>query len=318
MVARSLPATIAIPWRVIGLAFWGAAIILVTTYIVFTALFPSQDHLLDWHVYAAGGQAFIDGTLYHQPIHWDGQLPTLIFNLPPGAALLALPFLPLPDVIGGSLFVAIGAAGTGLACALTPRILGWSQPVLWGGLLFLAFAVHPWIGSLPLGNVNPLMLGFVAAGAWAYFDRRDGLAGVLLGIAVAVKLWPIMLLPLMVRERRWRVLGFGAAVLAVVGAVTLARLGPSVIPEIASSLQWKAPVIDGNFTIGPNGLGWWPAWLSYALAALAVLAPVNGRAGFGLAVLGGMLLIPNLWKHYLATIVFGLLLLTRPRTRTAP
>lgn len=320
MAVRALPATLTLPWRLIGLALWGAAAVLLTMYIILTALFPPEDHLLDWHVYAAGGKAFVDGTLYHQPIHWDGDLPTAIFNLPPGAALLALPFLALPDVIGGSLFVALGAAGTGLACYLTPRLLGWSG--LWGGPLFLAFAVHPWIGSLPLGNVNPLMLGIVAAAAWAYFDRRDGLAGVLLGVAVAVKLWPLALVPLMVRERRWRVLAVGAAVLVAVAAVTVARLGPGVVPEIATSLQWKAPVIDGNFTIGPNGLDWWPIWLSYGLAAVTVLAPVNGRAGFGLAVLGGMLLIPNLWKHYLATIVFGLLLavprLNPPRTRTRP
>jgi hypothetical protein len=56
---------------------------------------------------------------------------------------------------------------------------------------------------------------------------------------------------------------------------------------------------------------WWPQWGGYAVAVLLLLIPATGLTGYGIATLAGLSAIPNLWRHYLGTIVFGFALLAR-------
>jgi hypothetical protein len=71
-------------------------------------------------------------------------------------------------------------------------------------------------------HVDGLILPLLVGGWWARVQERDGLVGLLLGLATAIKLYPILLLPALWRPRhpqgRWRlpvafVLGLGACYL---------------------------------------------------------------------------------------------------------
>ena len=59
---------------------------------------------------------------------------------------------------------------------------------------------------------------------------------------------------------------------------------------------------------------WWPEWGGFAVSALLLLIPARGLTGYGLATLAGMAAIPNLWRHYIETVVFGGVLIWRGLT----
>ncbi|HEX5578510.1 MAG TPA: hypothetical protein VFY43_02475, partial [Candidatus Limnocylindria bacterium] len=110
------------PW-IPALALWLCAVL------VWAARFrgqfqdPNNGWLFDWHVYAAGGHDLLAGTLYRLPLESPYKIPVDQFNLPPGSALMAAPFLALPDAVGGALWVALNIAAVGAAALLTARIV---------------------------------------------------------------------------------------------------------------------------------------------------------------------------------------------------
>jgi hypothetical protein len=173
-----------------------------------------------------------------------------------------------------------------------------------------------WWG-LVLGTNNFIVLGLVAGFALAYVTGHDRTAGVLLAAAVASKLWPIALAPLVIRERRWTVASWAAGLLALHGLVLLAWLGPDVVPPAVLALQ-QADNPD-TLVIGVAALGrvfeWWPSWAPPVVGLLLVALPVRGLPGLGLGILAGLAVITNLWGHYLPTVLFGLTLLASPLLR---
>ena len=48
------------------------------------------------------------------------------------------------------------------------------------------------------------------------------------------------------------------------------------------------------------------AGLAPVVGCILALLPASGRAGLGLAVVGGVMLVNNIWSHYLPTMLTGL------------
>ena len=68
----------------------------------------------------------------------------------------------------------------------------------------------PVLFSLFVGQINLLLLGAILGG-FALRDRRPGWAGILLALAAATKVTPILLIAVMAAHRRWRLVGAAAA-----------------------------------------------------------------------------------------------------------
>jgi len=90
------------------------------------------------------------------------------------------------------------------------------------------------------GNVELVLWVLTATGAWAYLkDSRGGddAAAVLWGLAAAMKLYPAVLLLLLLPRRRWRAFAVGVA--TFVGATVLALwwLGPTMSVAWRGSLE---------------------------------------------------------------------------------
>jgi hypothetical protein len=87
------------------------------------------------------------------------------------------------------------------------------------------------------GNVELALWILTATGAWAYLKDYDDAAAVLWGLAAAMKLYPVILLILLLPRRRWRAFALGVA--AFVGATALALwwLGPTMGVAWRGSLQ---------------------------------------------------------------------------------
>ncbi len=278
---------------------------------------PFRSWLLDWHVYAAGGQEFLARTLYHVPLESPYNIPVSSFNLPPAAAATVLPFLVFPDDVGGTLWVLLNIVAVGAAAVLTTHILRLRYPWLWAGAIFCPLLHLPIGGFRPCSattrrwccswlpaswpSISPIGRWPVAC-CWASPSRPS--------YGPPPSSWS------------WRGSGTGGP-----SAGRPARPRPSrsvlilwlgglgVIGPMVAALQVRDEIGPDRFVLGitwlRENISWWPDWGGYAISLLILLIPAKGMTGYGLATLAGMAAIPNLWRHYWATVIFGALLLGR-------
>ncbi len=272
--------------------------------------------LYDWHVHYAGAAALMNHSLYHGPIEVPGwPLPVGVFNLPPAAALIAVPFALLGRELGGVVWLLVGLGSLIAAGWLATWLVGLRHRFAILGIAFGVYALA-WpffIVNVTLGNVNNLMLLVIVGFAFAYLRGHSRWAGLLLGTAIAIKLWPAALVVLLIRERQLTALRWTAAALAVQGLFLIGWLGPRVVPDLVTALSTKVPLEPGVIimwtTWARETLGWWPWWAAPALAITLLAVPARGKAGMGLGILGGLSLIPNVWDHYLGAFLFAGLLI---------
>jgi hypothetical protein len=293
--------------RVTVLAIWASTSLVWVVVLIAVNIGRTDSWLLDWHVYAAGGRDFLNGTLYSIPLKSAYELPVSAFNYPPLSAISVIPLLVFPDAVGGTTWVVLNILAIAGTAVLGAKILGASQPVLWGAIGFLAYTVHPWMRLAFLGNNTPVVLFLVTAFAYEHLRSRDRSAGVLLGAAIAFKLWPVALIPLLIRDRRWHSVASAAVFCGFLALVTLAWLGPEVIGPAARAMQVKAIINSDNPVFYTSWLretqSWWPSWGSFAVAAILVAIPARGLLGIGLGILGGVALVPNIWRTYISTLL---------------
>jgi alpha-1,2-mannosyltransferase len=150
-----------------------------------------------------------------------------VFEYPPT-------FLPLPRLLGlvspdfwtfRRLWFALNLAGVAVGLVAIGRRLDTrlGTPAVW--LTPFALAAPAVVGTLQAGNLQLLVI-VIAAVAMLLFERRQHAAGgLLLGYAIASKLFPGVLLLFLLLRRDWRALGWTAAVGAALVLVTLADVG---------------------------------------------------------------------------------------------
>jgi hypothetical protein len=185
--------------------------------------------------------------------------PELITIYPPGAQMLfTLITTVVPDSVRGmkATMVLGDLATLGLLVCLLRSHSSNPERVLlyaWSPLVVFEFA-----GS---GHVDALMLPFLLLALQARRVARPGLAGMLLGLATLVKLYPAVLLPALYRRRERRLLvGFG--VVLVLGYLPYAAgAGTQVVGYLP---QYFGPWEDFN------------GGLRYFL--ILALAPLTGSA----------------------------------------
>jgi hypothetical protein len=158
--------------------------------------------------------------------------------------------------------------------------------------LTVAAASFPIWGLVQRGNIELVVWGFAAAGVWAWWRGWDDAAGVLWGLAGAMKLYPVVLLLLLLPRGRWRAFAVGVATFAGASLAAMAWLGPTVAVAWHGSLanvfgyqgvrvgEWSLHELTANHSafglvkVLAVGLGWPAARLTlgYYAAGAAVLA----------------------------------------------
>ena len=309
----------------VGALGWGVFGCLATFHIVWNAAHPRMSiaWLYDWHVYWAGAIDFVERDLYRGPLLLPGwPLPTPVFNQPPGAAILAVPFLPLGHDLASLLWLAIGLAALLAAVVATIHLAKVRQGWAIAGAGLLVYADRTMVGHTILGNVNFVVLAILVGFAWSHLAMRQRTAGALLGAAIAIKLWPLALLPLLVREARWTEIRWAAAIVVVQGVFVLSWLGADVVPDLVAALRTDLPIPRGaSFmwtTWAREVLGLSP-WIGPALAAAILLIPARGALGIGLGLVAGLSMVNNLWDHYMTTFALAAVLIFMGlRDRSSP
>ncbi|HEX5505750.1 MAG TPA: glycosyltransferase family 87 protein [Thermomicrobiales bacterium] len=148
-----------------------------------------------------------------------------IFNVnPPPAALLFWPLAGLTPREARALWTAVNLLCLALAWWGLVRLTR-AGPVAGALGLALLAVYEPARAELHLGQAYALLLLAAVALLWAYVAGRDGPAGVLLGLMLAVKTAGILLPLLFVAQRRWRALAWTAATVAGAAMLSVPVLG---------------------------------------------------------------------------------------------
>lgn len=228
----------------------------------------------------------------------------------------------------GVLILAIGTFAVARSTGLIERVRAGTGRGPWI-LIVAAFTFPPVVGELVLGNVHLLLFGLLSM-AWLGVRRGDRtgevIAGVAVGLAAAIKLFPaLIILWFLVTGRnravRWAIVG-GLA--AAIGTLPLTSIQPW-LDYPAALLNLSAPS-DTTDTLAPT------VWLAALTGFSAARAVVTGlalallvwsartlptRPSFAVSVLLSVLVAPALYHHYLAILVLPFLLLL-PDRRSLP
>jgi len=200
----------------------------------------------------------------------------------------------------------------------------------WWLLLAGVVAFPPVVGELVMGNVHLLLLGLLTV-AWLGIRREtnggEWVAGLAVGVAAVVKVFPgLLLLWFLLTRRNRAALGVVAGAL-VVAAVTLPITGVQPWLDFPTVLLNLSAPTDTTDTLAPTVwlsevVGFAAARIVVTTAGLLLLVGVSMAArrdlpsargstvarSFAAAVLLSVLIAPAMYHHYLAIAVLPFLL----------
>ncbi|HLF28104.1 MAG TPA: glycosyltransferase family 87 protein [Anaerolineae bacterium] len=155
-----------------------------------------------------------------------GQARDIFLATPPASAVLWLPLALLPIEAARIVWTWLNVALLALALGLIAHELrvGW-QSIGFVGLAALFTLAAPVREQFQLGQMYVLLLWLHTIGWRAFIHERDRVAGIMLGLALALKFsgWPIGLV--LLAYRRWRAAGWAAVTVFAVVLFTLPFVG---------------------------------------------------------------------------------------------
>jgi alpha-1,2-mannosyltransferase len=259
---------------------WAWPIGLAAVGVIVATVIAAVHRQLDLNTYLLGGEHAFSTELYrvvYPPTH-------LGFTYPPFATLWFVPFTHLPSRVDQVLITWLSLAALFALLAVCLRVTCPRldrRSVAWWAFLLLTPAglLDPIRETLILGQVNILLAVAVTADMTLIQTRRRG---VLVGLAAAVKMTPILLIPYLVLTRQtgaWR---------RATGAFVAAGAIAAAISPGASWAYWTRDAW------GPNRAGWLP-WIGnqgavaiverlfhHTLSTVSLLALCGGVVGVGL------------------------------------
>jgi len=267
-------------------------------------------HTDDLHRYVWEARVILDG---HDPYSLAPDAPELAHLVDRSHASINHPsYRSIYPPLAQALFVAVVAAG-GRELALRDTLLAidllavvallvWRRSLgasAWAAIVYAWCPLTVWTAAE--GHVDPLALLFLAASGAAAARRRWGLAGVSLGLAASAKVFPIVLLPWLLRvagSRARALMGFGGAVGA--GALLISPLHAlAPLSAFAHDFAFNAPIFTWlRDHAVPNPHAAVASAFSLLCAVLWLIEPRFERAAATL-LLGLLLLSPTVHAWYL-------------------
>jgi hypothetical protein len=313
-------------------------------------LYPSRDHGVDFFQDWASGRNFLEGARIYESHEvtierYLGFRPTRIdFPLnahPPTSVLVAIPFAgldyPAAVLAWNLLSLALFAFSLlAIARALAIPVCIWSL----FPLLALALVCGPLRVQVVMGQFNLVLLLFFTCIWLADRNDRPFLAGMLLGVATAVKLFPGLFFLYFAAQRRWKTIVAGIVALGLVTVLTVSVLGTRCYVDYFNQV---IPSVNQYRSYAPN-ISVWGFWYKlfdpndgylYNLAPLCE-SPLSARLGslassalivascvwvawrstsrlqrdqaFAITMIATLLVSPISWDHYLLLLTPALAL----------
>ena len=283
----------------------------------------------DFSAYWLAASHVLDGV----PIYADWQLAgqyspqqQYLYLYPPFLAVALTPLaavFPTDYRLANLVWAVIGAIVAAAVVAAVARREGIGSGRDTVLLVAGAFAFPPLVGELVMGNVHLLLLGLLG-GAWLALrdDRRPmpAIAGILVGVATLIKLFPGLVIVWLVLRGRYRAALWSLAAIAVLAMATLPVTGIDAWLDYPRVLLNLGPPVDNRDTLAP--IVWlssfMPPLAARVVVVVAMVAAVVWAArttsepvSFAVAVTASILIAPALYQHYLAILVLPLLVALR-------
>jgi alpha-1,2-mannosyltransferase len=202
------------PWRSFlvksyPVALWAAGLASAGI-ITFSLIWDAHHPQMDFQVYRMGGQHVLGSGLYSAEITVLGQ--RLLFTYPPLAAILFWPLSHLSVVTGQTIWDAVDLVALTALIAVSMAAAR-SRSVVrsdWRTALVLlapiGFLLYPVRYNLALGQINVVLVLMIVADltVGVSWRGRDLPRGVLVGMAAAIKLTPLIFIPYLLASRQWR------------------------------------------------------------------------------------------------------------------
>lgn len=272
----------------------------------------------DYQAYVQAASRLVEGRPLYDP-SVDVAGPFAIYLYPPPFALAMVPFTWLPSGAGPAAWTVLLAVAHAAGIGLMPV----RASVRWWALL-LSGVCWPFLYSIKLGQVGPLLLLAFAAG-WRWRDR-PAVLGLTTAIGTAIKLQPALLFGWALATGRRRSIVIGVIALAIASLVTTVLTGLATWTDYIRILsRVSSPVTTPhNYTAGAlaygAGLGLDAAtvvqWLVVGLAVVVVLVAwwkADPEAGYLTTVVGSQVVSPLLWEHYAMLLLLPMALLLERR-----
>ncbi len=149
------------------------------------------------------------------------------FRYAPGAAILFGPLAPLPLWLARALWYGVMVV---VSVAVIRALASRRAPVSYGGVVVLVAALgvaRPFLDEFHYAQANVAVLGLMV-GAFVAEDRgRGALAGLLVALAIGLKLAPLLFVADWALRRRWRSLAGCAVGLGLLALAPLVTYGPA-------------------------------------------------------------------------------------------
>lgn len=193
-----------------------------------------------------------------------------IHILPPVSRFVYAPLALIPYPLAQALWVLGSIASILIILGMLKRISGAKLPLplLWA-ITYLAF---PTQFTLGMGQVNFMALLMVTGAVWYERQLKSIKSGILLALAILCKPELILLLPLFLLTRSWKLLGVVLSILTVTTGVSIGLWG---LGDYTAFLQKVAPVFRDS-----SGLA---IYYNQSLSALLVRMGVSENAWLTIA-----------------------------------
>jgi len=189
----------------------------------------------DFDVHREFGHRFLAG----QPLYDGG----LCYNYMPISAFFHAPLALLPAPIAAFLRYVAALACLGFSLNWLRRMAPeQARAIPLAFVLTLLLASHYVLRDLEDAGSHLLYLAMLVGGVYAAWLGRHALAGASLGLAIALKMTPGLLLPFLAWKRQWRLLGWTTAATCAWIALPAAWMGPASWWD--HQRQWSAVVVQ--------------------------------------------------------------------------
>lgn len=206
----------------------GAAVAAVAAgSVAFILLWGLDRNFFDLKIYVRAMRWWVDGNPLYDYAQWDRVQGELHFTYPPFSALLLRPFAYLDLRWSIAIFTVFSVAA--IALATWWLIQRTSLRPLWfaaGLAIPLALVIEPSRETISFGQINMVLVLLILADLLFAVPRHSRWAGVGIGLATALKLFPGIFIVYLLATRRWR-----AAVVASATAAAATLLAAAIFPR---------------------------------------------------------------------------------------
>ncbi|MBI1848760.1 MAG: DUF2029 domain-containing protein [Planctomycetes bacterium] len=224
-----------------------AGIVIAVVIVCIQAVHNADD--TDFTRYWYGGRNLVTGNAIYGPA-----APDLGFKYHPLFAIWMAPFGSLPVSVAGFFWYAINVAYIAGAFWMAYRVVFPRGGASWWAILVVAAVSNLLVHNLKTGQVNVTNFFFEILGAYwicRYDGKRDGLAGVAIGLAATIKYTPLALVPYLALRRRWKAVGGAFVGLAIFGFIVPSIvLGPVRHWELTRQWLSRGSQMFSNYEAG--------------------------------------------------------------------